>query len=77
MSETEKAETAAPRPDCLCMGLGPQLTQVLRMLGPSEDVRGHLRAARVEFLKAIRTMIDERIASLSREPSRGTKIGIE
>ena len=65
------------RPECLCMGLGPELAEFLRKIGLSEPVRQHLRSARVEILKAARAMIEERIASLSREPKRGVAVKIE
>jgi hypothetical protein len=59
------------------MGLGPELTQLVRRLGTSDDAWGHLRAASVEVLKGLRALIDERIAALDREHARGTKVRIE
>ena len=62
------------RPDCLCMGLGPELTHFLRGLASS----GEMRTAVVEVLKAIRTLADAQIEYLSREPDRkGTKVEVE
>jgi hypothetical protein len=46
-------------------------------LGVSPAVRQHLSNSRVEFLKAIRSMIDERIDHLSRAGQQGTKIAVE
>jgi hypothetical protein len=43
----------------------------------SQDVRQHLRNSRVEFLKAVRSVIDARIAHLSGAASPGTKVNIE
>ncbi len=72
-------DSAGSRPasGCFCMGIGPAVTEALRRLGPSDDVREHFRNARIEVLKGIRTMIDERIASLSRSEPKGTKVVIE
>jgi hypothetical protein len=44
----------------------------------TESTRGHFRNSRVEFLKGIRSLIDERIAHLSHEgESRGTHVTVE
>ena len=63
--------------DCGCMGVGPAVTRILDTLGPA-DARQHFRAARVEFLKGMRALIDARIETLSRkgEPE-GTTVPIE
>ena len=38
----------------------------------------HFRASRIEFLKGVRTLIDERIAQLSKEPEhKGTHVTVE
>ncbi len=46
-------------------------------LGVSPAVRQHLSNSRVEFLKAIREVIDERIEHLSKAGQQGTKIPVE
>jgi hypothetical protein len=46
-------------------------------LGVSPAVRQHLSNSRVEFLKAIREVIDERIDHLSKAGQQGTKIPVE
>lgn len=62
------------RPDCLCMGLGPELTHFLRGLASS----GEMRTAVVEVLKALRTLADAQIEYLSRQADRkGTKVEVE
>lgn len=43
----------------------------------SQTARQHLRNSRVEFLKAIRSVIDERIAHLSSTGQQGTKVDVE
>ena len=46
-------------------------------LGISPAVKQHLMNSRVEFLKAIREVIDERIEHLSTKGQQGTKIAVE
>jgi len=65
------------KPDCCCLGAGPMLTEILRRLGPSESVSQHFRAAQLEVLKGLRTMLDEHIAARSEPPRQGTKIPVE
>ena len=70
------AATAQPQAACLCMGLGPKLTEMLQCR--SEAAAGHLRNARIEFLKAMRAMIDDRIEHLSAaQKKKGTTVPVE
>jgi hypothetical protein len=48
----------------------------LEHLWPAE-AGDHFRASRVEFLKGIRSLIDDRIAHLSREEHKGTHVTVE
>ena len=60
-------------PGCiLCAAAMPFLERCF-----SENTRDHFRNSRVEFLKGIRGLIDDRIAYLSREERRGTKVTVE
>jgi hypothetical protein len=44
----------------------------------SDDARQHMRNSRIEFLKAIRSLIDDRITHLSGAGQRqGTKVAVE
>jgi hypothetical protein len=43
----------------------------------SDATRDHFRNSRVEFLKGIRSLIDDRIAHLSREQTKGTHVTVE
>jgi len=43
----------------------------------SQMTRDHFRNSRVEFLKGIRSLIDDRIAHLSREQHKGTRVTVE
>ena len=42
-----------------------------------DATRDHFRNSRVEFLKGLRSLLDERIAHLSREHSKGTHVTVE
>lgn len=77
---SEKETTAAEsreesQVNCLCMGMGPKVTAMFQC--KSESAREHMRNARVEFLKAIRTLIDERIEYLSKTQKKGTTVTVE
>ena len=43
----------------------------------SETTREHFKASRVEFLKGLRGIIDDKIAYLSKEEVRGTRVTVE
>jgi len=43
----------------------------------SEATRDHFRNSRVEFLKGLRSLIDERISHLSRDEQKGTHVTVE
>ncbi len=43
----------------------------------TDEARVHLRNSRIEFLKAVRSLIDDRIAHLSTESQKGTKVAVE
>ncbi|MCS7024741.1 MAG: hypothetical protein NZV14_08055 [Bryobacteraceae bacterium] len=62
---------------CVCEGLGMAISEFFRQLGPSEQVRSHFRAARVEVLKGLRVLLDERIQALSGSAAKGTKVNVD
>lgn len=70
----EKAETAAAHgPGCFfCQTVRPMLEHTW-----SDATRDHFRNSRVEFLKGIRSLLDARIARLSREEKKGTHVIVE
>ena len=43
----------------------------------SEATRDHFRNSRVEFLKGLRSLIDDRIAHLAKEEPKGTHVTVE
>lgn len=62
---------------CGCMGIGPALTSLAEKLGPPEEARSHFRAARIEFLKGLRALLDLRIEQISRTEPKGTTVPVE
>jgi hypothetical protein len=69
--EEQAAKTTAP--GCfVCTTAIPLLERCW-----SEATRDHFRNSRIEFLKGIRSLIDDRIAHLSREERHGTKVTVE
>lgn len=65
--------------DCLCLGLGPQLTQAIRALLAVDGVAKTLHGAELDALKLVRSLIDQRITCLTTTPAdtRGTKVSVE
>jgi len=43
----------------------------------SEATKDHFRTARVEFLKGMRSVLDDRINNLSRHEAHGTHVTVE
>ena len=43
----------------------------------TDATRHHFRNSRIEFLKGVRSLIDDRIARLSREQAKGTRVPVE
>ncbi len=73
-STTSTTGAAPGNERCLCY----EMLDLLRArTGISPAVRRHLRNSRVEFLKAIRTVIDDRIEHLSKTSQQGTNITVE
>jgi hypothetical protein len=50
---------------------------ILRKLGPSDQVLGHFRNARVEVMKGFRQMIDDRIARTESAHAKGTRVSVD
>jgi hypothetical protein len=53
------------------------IDQVAKLFEVSPAVKQHLDNSRVEFLKAIRAVIDQRIEHLSGSAQQGSKIAVE
>ena len=78
MSEPEANQQVAGKrvvyERCLCR---ETLEHLRDSLGVSPVVWQHLTNSRIELLKAIRTVIDERIEHISGRSQRGTKVTVE
>ena len=72
-TQSTATEHAAHEP-CPCREIADTVREYL---GVSPDVRRHLANSRVEFLKALRAMLDARIEHLSSQPQKGTKVAVE
>lgn len=78
-TETNTGTTSAPPPrqypavDAFCL----EVKRVLSALEPSPEVTQHFRNARIEMLKGLRQMIDNRIEALGRTEKTGSKITVE
>lgn len=55
----------------------PGLADLLDRLTPPDEARNHFRAARAEFLKGVRALLDNRIEQLSRTGQKGTTVPVE
>jgi hypothetical protein len=60
-----------------CERIGTELFNLLGAFAPSEEVRAHFRAARVEVLKGLRAAIDARIERATREDRKGRSVRVE
>ena len=43
----------------------------------SDATKDHFRNSRIEFLKGVRSLLDDRIATLSRDEPKGTRVNVE
>jgi hypothetical protein len=72
-AQTTATEHAAHEP-CPCREI---VDTVREYLGISPAARQHLANSRIEFLKALREMLDARIEHLSGQPKKGAKVAVE
>ena len=54
-----------------------KLGNMFKGFGPSDQVKDHFRASRIEFLKGLRRMIDEKIERAHAGPATGTSVPVE
>jgi hypothetical protein len=73
-AKTQAASESVAYETCPCREL---VNSVRELLGISPAVRQHLANSRVEFLKAVRQVIDDRIEHLSAQAQPGTKVAVE
>lgn len=79
MNETQQTEStptgqAFAHARCAC---GELTEAISELLGFSPTVKQHLHNSRIEFLKALREVIDARIDRLSNQTQKGTKVAVE
>lgn len=72
-AQSTATEHAAHEP-CPCREI---VDTVREYLGLSPAARQHLANSRIEFLKALREMLDARIEHLSSQTQKGTKVAVE
>ena len=74
--DDKATENATPHHEpCICREIGAHLTALFGV--GSEETWNHVRNARVEMLKAVRSIIDARIEHLSGLEHKGTKVTVE
>ena len=56
---------------------GNELRKAMRGMLPSDQVVAHFRTARIEFLKGLRQIIDDRIDSINRTGQKGTRVSVD
>lgn len=76
MAQQQQAEKTASEHSghCICCEV---MEHVQDLFGVSPAVRQHLSNSRVELLKALRQVIDDRIEHLSGAKRQGAKITVE
>ena len=62
---------------CVVCEASEKIGQFFKEFGPSDEVINHFRQSRIEFLKGIRTLLDERIEHMSRPEQKGTRVTVE
>jgi hypothetical protein len=75
MSE-ETAQTPAGS-TCFFCEATDAMKKFLDDIGPSEEAKTHFRQSRVELLKGIRRIIDDRIERVGRTEHKGTHVVVE
>lgn len=69
----EDEKKAAEAPGCYyCLNVKPFFRKAW-----SEATQDHFRSARVEFLKGVRSLLDDRINNLARHETKGTHVTVE
>jgi len=76
MNEQPQAASAAAihAGPCPCQQIADGIRQ---LLGVPESAKQHLNNSRVEFLKALRALLNARIESLSGQTRKDTKVAVE
>jgi hypothetical protein len=75
--ETAQAAQAHAGSTCFFCEATDAMKKFLDDIGPSEEAKSHFRQSRVELLKGIRRIIDDRIERVSRTEPKGTHVVVE
>lgn len=70
-------ETEQVHSRCICCEASDAIGKLFRAIGPSARVSEHFRQSRIEFLKGIRTLLDERIEHIGQTAHKGTRVVVE
>jgi hypothetical protein len=74
----EEQEHVHNHADCICCRAGEAIGRMMNAFGPSGEAKQHFRQSRVEFLKGIRKVVDDRIEKVSRAPQqKGSRIVVD
>jgi hypothetical protein len=76
-NEQAAPNTANERPAaerCVCREV---VDHFQKLFDVPPDVREHLNNSRVEFLKAVRAVVDQRIEHISSKSQHGSRIAVE
>ena len=73
----EETTQAQAQSTCILCEATDAMKKFLSEMGPSEEAKSHFRQSRVELLKGIRRIIDDRIDRVSRTEHKGTHVVVE
>ena len=62
---------------CFCCDASERIGRFFRTRRTSEEASNHFRQSRIEFLKGIRKILDDRIDRLGRTEHRGTHVPVD
>jgi hypothetical protein len=62
---------------CFCCEASERIGRFFRARRTSEEAANHFRQSRIEFLKGIRRILDDRIDHLGRTGQRGTHVPVD
>lgn len=78
MNTTPEAEPKATAPTSAAACPCRELAETVReFLGVSPAAVQHLTNSRIEFLKALREILDARIERMATQETRGTRVAVE
>lgn len=70
-------ETQHDHGNCVFCEVTAAMGPLLQSLGGSDEAKKHFRQSRLEFMKGVRSMLDDRIESMSSQKPAGTRVVVE